>query len=229
MRRLNRRSKVFSRKILDELQRTQVFIVKRISEAERSFSRFRKREALMNIVIPLADGFEEIEAVAPIDVFRRAGYTVVTAGLGKNEAAGSHSIKISADRVLSELNPADFDAIVLPGGPGTKNLNNDSAVIGFVRAIHAKGGLCGAICAAPTVLGTAGILKGRRATCFPGEETKLGGAVFTGSVVEVDGMIVTGKAAGSAISFALAIVAVLSGKDAADALRKKMYVHWIDE
>jgi 4-methyl-5(b-hydroxyethyl)-thiazole monophosphate biosynthesis len=182
----------------------------------------------MNIVIPLADGFEEIEAVSPIDIFRRAGYTVVTAGLGKKEATGSHAVTVSADRILSELNPADFDAIVLPGGPGTKNLRNDSGVIGFVRAMYSKDALCAAICAAPTVLGAAGILKGRKATCFPGEEHNLGGAVYTGSVVEVDGKIVTGKAAGSAISFALAIVALLSGKDASDALRGKMYVHWID-
>jgi protein deglycase len=182
----------------------------------------------MNIVIPLADGFEETEAIAPIDILRRAGYTVVTAGLGKAHALGSHSIHVTADRILSELNPADFDAIVLPGGPGTKNLRNDQNVIGFVRAIHAKGGMCAAICAAPTVLAAAGIIEGRRVTCFPGEEDNLGGAVFTGSPIEVDGMIVTGKAAGSAISFGLAIVAVLSGKDAADDLRKRLHVHWID-
>jgi protein deglycase len=182
----------------------------------------------MNVVVPLADGFEEVEAVTIIDVLRRAGLNVVTATLAKKEVIGSHEITVTADRNLSDLDPADFMAIALPGGPGTKNLKESDLVLDFVREIEAHGGYCAAICAAPTVLGKAGILKGKRATCYPGDEKDLGGAVYTAAPVEIDGKIITGKGAGTAVTFSLALAAILAGKEKAESVREKMQVHWKD-
>jgi protein deglycase len=182
----------------------------------------------MNVLVPLADGFEEIEAVAIIDVLRRAGINVVTASLANKEVTGSHNITVFADRILSDLDPADFDVIALPGGPGTKNLRESSLVLDFIRAIEAKSGICAAICAAPTVLGKAGVIKGKKVTCFPGEENNLGGAVSTGKPVEIDGKIITGKGPGTAVTFSLALTALLAGKEKAESVRDKMQLHWKD-
>jgi len=182
----------------------------------------------MNVLVPLVDGFEEVEAVTIIDVLRRAGCNVVTATLSKKEIVGSHEIIVTADRNLSDLDPSDFVAIALPGGPGTKNLLASSLIIDFVREIEAKGGICAAICAAPTVLGKAGILKGKKATCYPGDEKDLGGAEYTGSPVEIDGRIITGKGAGTAVAFSLALAAALAGKEKAESVREKMQVQETD-
>lgn len=182
----------------------------------------------MKALVPLAEGFEEIEAVSIIDVLRRAGIDVITAHVTGNPVTGSHGIPVTADRRLDGVHAEDFDLIVLPGGmPGSENLRNDERVLALVRQIQSSGGLVAAICAAPTVLAAAGVLAGRQATCFPGCESELAGAIYNPKPVVVDGTIVTGRGAGCAIPFALEIVGLLKGKDVMRGLGKKLQVYWL--
>lgn len=165
-------------------------------------------------LIVLADGFEEIEAITPIDLLRRGGVEVVTAGLAGPRATGKHHIAVAADTAL-DMVPADalFDALILPGGPGTALLRESPRVLSLVRAHHAAGRLVAAICAAPTVLARAGVLAGRRAACYPSVEPEIAAAaasVLHQSVV-IDGHLITSRGAGTAIPFALACLAALCG------------------
>ena len=181
----------------------------------------------MKIAVPLAEGFEEIEAVTIVDVLRRAGLDVVTAAVGKNPVTGSHAIPVMADADLSDLDPADFSSIVLPGGmPGTKNLRESRDVLDFVRAVYSRGGLAAAVCAAPTVLYQAGILKGKRVTVFPDYAASMPDAVVTGEPVTVDGHCITGRGAGPAIDFSLAVVRELKGAETAQKIRSALQVYW---
>jgi len=181
----------------------------------------------MKIIVPLATGFEEIEAVTIIDVLRRAQIDVTAVSLENNTVTGAHHISLQSDELLENARPGDFSAIILPGGmPGSKNLLNSRPVIEFIHAIYDKGGLACAICAAPIVLGRAGILKGKKATCFPGFESHLEGAIIQTDPVVVDDRIVTGRGPGCAIPFALTIVELLKGKDTARVLREDMQVYW---
>lgn len=182
----------------------------------------------MKILVPLAEGFEEIEAVTIIDVLRRAGLDTTAANVGDNPVRGSHAIALTADEQLSGLAPADFSAIVLPGGmPGSENLRKSETVISFLRDIHGRKGIVAALCAAPMVLGHAGLLKGKKATCYPGFEGTMEGATPTGATVEVDGTIITGRGPGCAIPFALALVEALAGKTIMKELRDAMQVYWM--
>lgn len=171
------------------------------------------------IYLFLAHGFEEIEALAPLDILRRAGEEVCTVGVGGQTITGSHGIPVVCDRTLDTL-PNDLPkAVILPGGmPGTKNLDASDAVRKTVLAVHAAGGLVCAICAAPSVLGHLGILAGKSATCFPGFESELKDANVSGQSVVHDGNVITAKGAGVALDFGFAIVSALCGKDKADAL-----------
>lgn len=132
------------------------------------------------VYVFLADGFEEIEAVTPIDILRRAGLTVKTAAVGANPVTGAHGMRMYADMDASQARIDDAQAVLLPGGmPGTTNLENSEAVRSFLRAAVEKGVYIGAICAAPSILGHMGLLEGKRATCFPGFEGALSGAAVT--------------------------------------------------
>ena len=182
----------------------------------------------MNIFIPLAEGFEEIEAVSIIDVLRRANLKVTTVHLGKNPVKGSHDIEVKADKYIDEIIPSDFGFVVLPGGmPGSKNLMEDKRILDIVQAIYLSGGYATAICAAPIVFGRAGLLKGKKATCFPGYEEQLGGAIHSPEPVVSDGRIITGKGAGCAIPFALKLVEVICGKEVSDDLKNRLQVYWM--
>ena len=178
------------------------------------------------ILVPLADGFEESEAVIVVDVLRRAGFEVLIAGLSGRSATGSHRISVATDCLLSEISPESFDAIVLPGGmPGSVKLRESSAVEAAALSISARGGLVAAICAAPMALAKFGLLKGRKATCYPGFEDQLLGAVHTGARVERDGLLVTGKGAGTAFEFAAAVCEALGmPKEAVQKLMDGMIV-----
>jgi 4-methyl-5(b-hydroxyethyl)-thiazole monophosphate biosynthesis len=168
----------------------------------------------MRVLVPLAEGFEETEAITTIDILRRAGIDTVTAALKNNPVTGSHKISVLADKLLDENE--EFNAIALPGGmPGSSNLRNDNRIIKVVKKINASGGLTAALCAAPIVLAKAGILKGKKYTCYPGFENEITEGIFTNKNVVIDGAIITGKGAGHAVSFALAIVAFLKGEAAA--------------
>lgn len=167
----------------------------------------------------LANGFEETEAIAPVDVLRRSGVEVLTVAVEESSdmvIEGAHGINVRADIALSDVDFSDIDAIVLPGGmPGTKNLDENADVRQAIKYCYDNNKLICAICAAPSILGHMGLLAGRKATCFPGFERELHSSVFTGASVTVDGNIITADGPGSALSFAEAIAAKFVGETAA--------------
>ncbi len=155
----------------------------------------------------LADGFEETEAIGALDVIRRAGIPVQTAGVGGCEIRGAHGVRVAADITADAVDYEKIKGVILPGGmPGTLNLQNDAEVIRAVKFCAENNLLVAAICAAPMILGQLGILRGRRATCYPGYEKELDGASCTGEYAVSDGNTVTGKGAGAAMLFGAKIV-----------------------
>lgn len=179
---------------------------------------------MKRVLLVLAEGFEEVEAVTPIDYLRRAGIEVTVAGLDRRLVKGAHGISIEATCLLEDAT-LDYDGIVLPGGgPGTKRLAESERLISLVRSMTARGKLIAAICAAPAlVLGkAAGILAERTYTCFPGMEAEFQGGRFSTDRVVVDGTVITSRSAGTAGEFAVAIVRYLSGDSEATALSEKI-------
>lgn len=173
------------------------------------------------IYVFLADGFEEIEALAPVDLLRRAGVAVQTVGITGKTVTGSHNISVTADILPEEvvLNEA-VQAVVLPGGmPGAKNLDADETVSRAIAFAAEKGKLLCAICAAPFLLGKRGLLQGKTAICYPGFEKDLTGAEISEKSVCRDGSIITAKGMGVATEFGLKIVEALSGEKTAAELR----------
>ena len=168
------------------------------------------------VYVFLADGFEEVEALTPIDLLRRAGIAVSTVGIGCMTPTGSHGVTVMAD--LSEdtfLPNNDVEAIVLPGGmPGTKNLEASETVRRAIRLASEEEITVAAICAAPTVLAHAGLLQGKKATVYPGMERDLGES-STGEAVVYDSPFLTARAAGSAMDFSLRLIEILRGKETA--------------
>ncbi len=168
------------------------------------------------IVTLLANGFEEIEALTPVDVLRRAGLNVKTCAIGEKEVVGAHGIKVLADLCPHELNASEVDMLILPGGmPGATNLDASPLTDALIEEVLSRGGRLAAICAAPLVLGRRGLLKGRRATCYPGFEDELLGATVTGEGVVTDGNITTAKGMGVALDFAKELVRLALGKEKA--------------
>lgn len=175
----------------------------------------------MRIGVFMADGFEEIEALATVDLLKRAGLDVETISVTMDsEVVGSHGILTRTDFTVSECSMSFFDMIVLPGGPGHKNLEKCTKLINHIKWFNEDGKYIAAICASPSILGRAGVLEGRRATCFPGFEGELRGATYTGADAEWDHNIITGRSAGCTIPFALKIVEATKGHDAAAKLAK---------
>ena len=175
----------------------------------------------MKVLVPLAEGFEEIEATTVVDVLRRAGMDVVVAGIPGTYIKGSRKMQIVADRKLEDVRPSDFDAIVLVGGdPGYKNLGRSNTIMDTIREFNSKEKTIAAICAAPSILGKVGILNERRATIYPGMEREIPRP--RGRKVEVDGHIITSQGPGTAMEFSLAIVEKLAGADKAKLLRKQL-------
>ncbi|MGH7198114.1 MAG: DJ-1 family glyoxalase III [Candidatus Omnitrophota bacterium] len=178
------------------------------------------------VLIVLAEGFEEIEAITPIDVLRRAGLEVVVAGVGKREITGSHGITVETDVILEQYQETP-DAVVLPGGmPGASNLKDSQALQDILQKMKKAGRLIGAICASPAVvLSPAGILDGKKATCFPGFESEFSSKViFSQDRVVRDGQVITSKGPGSALEFALELVSQLVNPEAAKKLAQTMVV-----
>ncbi len=170
------------------------------------------------IYLFLAEGFEEIEALTPVDILRRAGLEVKTVAVGKSKTVkGAHGIEVVADILESEVKNNVPEAIILPGGmPGTTNLEESATVIDTLMHAIANNSLVCAICAAPSILGIMGYLKDKKATCYPGFEQYLDGAMFTEKRVVRDGNVITAKGMGCAHEFALCIVEALCGKEKAD-------------
>lgn len=173
----------------------------------------------------LGTGFEETEAVAPLDLLRRAGVDVKTVGLNGQIITGSHKIPIAADMTIEELDFSTIDGIILPGG-----LGGVASIRGCQKAKEAlayakkQGLLTAAICAGPTVLADLGITEGRCCVCYPGCEEAMGSARMTQKAAVTDGSVVTGASAGCAIPFGLELIAYLKGKEAAEAIAKQIVI-----
>ncbi len=175
------------------------------------------------IYVTLADGFEEIEALAVVDILRRAELDVVTIGIGGSAVCGSHGISVMADVADTLLTVDDIQAVVLPGGmPGTLHLEQSPVVRQLVERAVARDAYIAAICAAPSILGHWGLLKGRRAVCFPGFEEQLEGAVLCDEQVVQDGRIITARGAGAAMEFGLQLVSELVSPERAASLKAAM-------
>ena len=168
----------------------------------------------------LANGFEEVEALCPLDVLHRAGLDVRTVGVGGEVVTGSHGIKVYADMTDTAFVGDDIDMVILPGGmPGSLNLDASPVVDKALSVAKDKDAYLCAICAAPLVLGRRGLLSGKRATCYPGFEDELQGAVEVGGKVVTDGKVITATGMGVALDFGLALVTALKGQDEADRIR----------
>ncbi len=180
---------------------------------------------MKKICIPLADGFEEIEAVTLIDVLRRAGFSVTTCGLKNLQTRGSHGITVTADITIDQAIEGEWDLVVMPGGmPGATNLRDDARVGKLLEKTTKSGGFVGAICAAPIVLAHFGYVKGRKATSFPGFGEQMPEAVYSNERVVCDGNVLTSRGPGTAMEFALTITEMFAGQAKADELRKQMLV-----
>jgi len=178
------------------------------------------------VLVILADGFEEIEAITPIDVLRRAGLEVTLAGLSGTTVSGAHGVKFQADVTLDDYKGLP-DLVVLPGGlPGAKNLGESKKVAEIVKRMNSLKKLIGAICAAPALaLAPAGILDGKKATCYPGFEKNFPPSVsFSEERVVVDGNIITSRGPGSALEFALELVEQLVDREKAQTLKEGLLV-----
>jgi 4-methyl-5(b-hydroxyethyl)-thiazole monophosphate biosynthesis len=168
------------------------------------------------VLVPLAQGCEELEAVTVIDLLRRAGITVVTAGLDEQPVKASRGVKLIPDTTLDEAMKQSFDMIVLPGGlPGADYLNNDPRIHQLLKQMHEQGKYTAAICAAPKVLANAGILANKSATSYPGvlKNMSIPNMQFIEAPVVKDGQVVTSRGPGTALDFALELIETLVGQD----------------
>ena len=171
----------------------------------------------------LAKGFEEVEAIATIDVIKRAEIDICTVGIGSKIVCGAHNIPVFCDYEENEVSLDNVDAVILPGGmPGTLNLEKNKTVNSFIDFAFANNKLIAAICAAPSILGHKGLLKGKQATAFPGFEEELEGAAISDEYVVTDGNIITARGMGAAIDFGLAIVSYFQGEKATLRLRNTL-------
>ena len=175
------------------------------------------------VYVFLADGFEEIEALTPVDLLRRAGVDVSTVSIypGRKEVIGARKISVNADLTIDDINADDAEMIVLPGGmPGTVNLLECERLMDIVDDHNKKGKRVAAICAAPaTILGSKGMLRGKKATCYPGKESLMEGATAVIETVVTDGNITTSMGLGTAVDFACELITLLCGKDKAKEIR----------
>lgn len=178
------------------------------------------------ILMLLAAGFEEIEALAPVDIWRRLGFEVIIAAINGDKADGAHGITVIADCKLSSVDLSSFDAVFLPGGmPGSLNLKESDAVMDAVKKINSAGKVVSAICAAPMALARAGVLNGKKVTAYPGTEKHFDSTtICTGNRTEVDGNIITAKGAGTAFEFAAKVAEALGKKKEAEELFNGMFI-----
>ena len=175
------------------------------------------------IYVFLADGFEEMEAIAPTDILRRAGFDLKTVGVKGKEVTGTQGIKIKSDIDISEIEKEGIEAIILPGGmPGTTNLYNSVELREILKYCFERKILVAAICAAPSILGKMGFLKNKKVCCYPGFESQLEGAILTEDLVCCDGNIVTAKGPGAAMQFGFEILRILKGESCAKEIKSEM-------
>lgn len=177
------------------------------------------------VYVLLGTGFEEMEAIAPIDLMRRAGIGVLTVGLNGKTVYGGHGIGVEADITPEEMDLTDLEMIVLPGGlGGVASIRACSAAMEAIRFAHENQRFTAAICAGPTVLADLGITNGKQATCYPGCESAMGSASIQNAAAVRDGYLITGTSAGCAVPFGLALIAALRGEDAANAAAEQIVI-----
>lgn len=169
----------------------------------------------------LTDGFEEIEAFTPLDILRRCGADIKTVGVSKKTVTGSHDITCEADILIDDVLKEQVEMVILPGGPGFSGLKTDK-VFDIINYAAENGKYIGAICAAPSVIGEMGLLKGKRATAFPGYEKYLLGAETLSDKVVCDGQYITAKGAGAASEFGFALAEIMCGADKAKEIKNAM-------
>lgn len=181
---------------------------------------------MKTICVFLAEGFEEVEALTPVDVLRRADLPVRTVSVtGTPVVRGAHGVAVTADAMFGEVAEEDVEMIVLPGGlPGATNLDAHAGLDQLVRSFAEANRPLAAICAAPLVFGKRGLLRGKKATCYPGFEGCLEGADYTAALVESDGNFITGKGPGAAMAFSLAIVEKYCGAEKVEELKRGMMI-----
>ncbi len=178
----------------------------------------------MKNYIFLADGFEEIEGLMVVDLLRRGDIPITTVSISDTkEVLGAHNISIRADKLYSEIDYSDADMLILPGGmPGTTHLSEHTELKKLLINHNKDNKMIAAICAAPSVLGINGILRGKRATCYPGFEDKLEGAIYSNDRVVKDQNIITSKGLGTALEFAIEIIEHYKGKELGDTIKQSV-------
>lgn len=174
------------------------------------------------IYLFLENGFEEVEATAPVDILRRAGAELKTVGEGGHAVTSAHGVTVTADVDESGVSLGNMEMAILPGGPGTANHEKSRTACGALRFCAEKDRYIGAICAAPSVLGHLGLLRGHNAVCFPGYEKELGADKVLFDPVCVSGKIITARGAGVAVDFALKLVEVLYGTEKSEKIRNEI-------
>lgn len=174
------------------------------------------------IYVLLADGFEDIEALEPVDILRRAEIDVKTVGVMGKTATSSHNVTVFADMEITDVDVSDMDMLVLPGGPGYPNLENSDKVQKLIRYAAENDIYIAAICASPSIIGKLGLLSGKNYTCFPGFEEFVKDGIYSAEKAVLDGKFLTGKGAGAASDFGFKIVEIFKGKDLADKLKTQM-------
>lgn len=174
------------------------------------------------VYVLLANGFEEVEAIEPIDILRRGGIEVTTVGVTGKVVTGSHGIPVTADIEISEVNTENMELLMLPGGAGHELLDASDAVHALINYAVANGIYISAICAAPSILGKKMLLENKKATCFPGYEKFLYGAKISNDKAVQDGKFITGKGAGAASEFGFMMLAALKDSKTADKIKEIM-------
>ena len=173
----------------------------------------------------LGTGFEETEAIAPLDLLRRAGVEVQTVGLNGKIIYGGHGIGVEADIEIHQMDLTNLEMIILPGGlGGVASIRGCQAAMEAVRFAYENDKYTAAICAGPTVLADLGIPNGKNATCYPGCEGQMGNANMVDAAAVTDGKLITGTSAGCAVSFGLALIAALKGQEEADRIKKQIVI-----
>lgn len=173
----------------------------------------------------LGTGFEETEAIAPLDLLRRAGLKVLTVGLNGKTIYGGHGIGVEADITIDQLDLTDLEMVILPGGlGGVASIRGCEKAMDAIRFAYENGKYTAAICAGPTILAQLGITDGKKATCYPGCEEQMGSAIMVEAAAITDGKVITGTSAGCAVPFGLALIAALKGSEAAEAIAKQIVI-----
>ena len=177
------------------------------------------------VYVMLGTGFEEIEALTPVDLLRRAGVDVMTVGINGKTVFGGHGIGVQADITVEQMDLTNLEMIVLPGGlGGVASIRASQETLDAVRFAYENGCFVAAICAGPTVLADLGITEGRHTTCYPGQTVNMGGAVVEECAAVRDGKFITGASAGCAVAFALALIEALRDRETAQKIREQIVI-----